>query len=206
MTAVLVLLGGSQRSRGRPVQLRRHLRLHLCVPRATSHALLAMLTMLAVLAGVLRHLVLAVRHHHAGLRSHRLVLLAMVLVRRRRSLLGNRRVLRLLAIVHGLLVHLRRRLAIDATMLVMAGRRGNRGGRVGLRCVIRHRRVWTRYLSGGHHVGGVYCWLLAQVHKHAVDCLLITHTGARARLCAAVMFWQADCALCGARRGRELKC
>ena len=91
--------------------------LHLRVPWASRHP------RLALLVGMLRHLVVrtSLIHHHAGLRGHRLMgLLGMLLVWRGSRLLWNRRVrLLLCAIVYRLLVWLRWRLSIHASVLLV---------------------------------------------------------------------------------------
>lgn len=133
------------------VKLERKLGLDLR-PRAVAHA------GLAVLRRVLAHgvTVCGVRHDHVGLGGHGLLaMLGGVSVGRRRRLVRHRLVGRLL-VIHGLGHVLRRRLPIDAPVLVMLRRGRNGGGRVRLRSVVRrHRRVRPRHLSCGHHLAGV---------------------------------------------------
>lgn len=103
------------------LQLQGHLGLDLG-PWAARHA---GLRMLCVLCGVRRHLVLRcrMRHHHVGLRSHRLLMMmGMLRIGRGRRLMGQGLVLRLRLVVHGLLQMLRRRLAVQIPVLVMLRR------------------------------------------------------------------------------------
>lgn len=99
------------------LELHGDLRLNLG-PRATRHACLG------VLRRVLRHLVLRrrMRHHHVGLRGHRLLrVMRMLGVRRRGRVRRHGLVVRLRLVVHGLLEVLGRRLPVYAAMLVMLG-------------------------------------------------------------------------------------
>lgn len=87
--------------------------------RATCHA---GLRMLCVLRRVRRHLVLlcCMRHHHIGLRGHRMLLvMGMLRVGRGSRLMGHGLVLRRRLVVHGLLQMLRLRLAVQISVLVM---------------------------------------------------------------------------------------
>lgn len=149
-SVLLLVLGSAQGTRGRSLQLWRHLSLDLGVARAVQ-------TLLRVLAGVLLDWVLRarVRHHHVRLRRHGVLgLLRVLLVGRGRGLLRHRGIL-LLSIVHGLLLLDRRGCAIDAAVLVMSGWRCDGGGRVRLWRMI-YGRIRSRHLRCGHHVGGVY--------------------------------------------------
>lgn len=103
--------------------------------------LLVLLLLMGVLVRLLRHrgLLLRLRHHHALLRGHGLVRLGRMLgVRRLLGLRLHRGVVGLVRLV----VHVRRqvlrgRLRVDAPVLIMLRRRGDGGGRVGLRRVVR---------------------------------------------------------------------
>jgi hypothetical protein len=100
------------------VKLQGHLGLKLW-PGAAVHAGLAVLRLM------LAHRVMRrwVRHHHVGLRRHRLLsMLRMLAVRRSRWLRRHGLVLRLRLIVHRLGHVLRRRLAVNTPVLVMLGR------------------------------------------------------------------------------------
>jgi hypothetical protein len=77
-------------------------------------------------------------------------------IRRSGGLGGHCLILVLRLVVHRLLEMLRWRLPIDASMLVMLGRRCDRSWRVGLRRMVGHRRIGrSRHLCCGHHVGGI---------------------------------------------------
>lgn len=96
---------------------------------AAGHAALCMLR------GMLLHLVRrCVRHHQVGLRSHRLLgMVGMMAIRRVSGLGLHGLVWRLRLVIHRLRHVLRRRLAIDASVLIMLRRRrdGSRGVRLG---------------------------------------------------------------------------
>lgn len=199
---VLLMLHGSRLGL---LELQRHLglRLHLAA-RAVGHLGLVLLRL--VLGHVLLLLLGLRRHHHVGLRRHGLVRLGLVLrvgrllgLRLHRRVVGLRRL-----VVHVLLERLRRRLAVDASVLVMLRRRGYRRGRVRLRCVVGHGRVrWSRHLSGGHHVGLVCysvvngCELLKLSRERERE-----RRGKKTRLFLGV--WRVFCARlsCGRRRAR----